>query len=87
MNDITERVDEVIKDLKREHEKLKVKAHLAKMEASDEWLELEAKLGKLDAKARELGGTTAEASKDIGAAVKLLGKEISDGFRKIAKKF
>ena len=86
MDDLKKRIDEMIANLKKERDELHVKAHLAKMEASDEWKELESKLAKLNAKGKELGGASLEASKDIGAAAKLLGEEIRDGFKKIAKR-
>jgi hypothetical protein len=76
-----------VDSLKQERDELKVKLSLAKLEAGDEWEKLEAKLAKLEAKARELGGVTVEASRDIGAAAKLLGEEVRDGFKKIAKHF
>lgn len=87
MSDIKDRIDEMVNSLKQERDELKVKLSLAKLEAGDEWEKLETKLNKLEAKARELGGVTAEASSDIGAAAKLLGEEIRDGFKKIAKHF
>ena len=87
MNDVKNRIDEMVDSLKQERDELKVKLSLAKLEAGDEWEKLEVKLTKLEAKARELGGVTAEASGDIGAAAKLLGEEIRDGFKKIAKHF
>jgi len=87
MDDVKKRIAEMVKDLKQERDELRVKVHLAKMEASDEWKQLEAKLTKLDAKARELGGATLESSKDIGAAAKLLGQEIRAGFKNLAKHF
>ena len=62
------------------------RAETAKREAADELKVLDAKLKKLEGKAKELGGATAEASKDIGAAAKLLGEEIRDGFKHIAKR-
>ena len=85
MDDVKKRVSETLKELKQEAEELRVRAHLAKMEASDEWKNIEAKLVKLESKAKELGGVTAEAAKDVGAAAKLLGEEIRDGFKKFAK--
>jgi hypothetical protein len=87
MDDLKKRVDAMLEKLKQERDELHVKAHLAKMEASDEWQALEAKLAKLDAKAKELGGATMAASKDVGAAAMLLGEEIRDGFKKVAKRF
>ncbi|MGB5337465.1 MAG: hypothetical protein WBO06_00065 [Gammaproteobacteria bacterium] len=87
MNDVRERIDAIVEELKTERDELRVKLSLAKLETSDEWEKLEAKLVKLEAKAREVGSATAAASQDVGAAAKLLGEEIRDGFRKIASHF
>ena len=87
MNEINKQMDEMARKLQHEAEELRVKVHLAKMEASDEWKDLEKKLVRFNAKAKELGGVTVEASKDIGAAAKLLGEEIRDGFKKLARHF
>lgn len=77
----------MLRDLRQERDELRVKVHLARMEANEEWQEIEQKLTKLESKAKELGGATAEAGKDIGAAAKLLGEEIRDGFKKLARHF
>lgn len=87
MNDVKKRIDAMVSDIKQERDELQVKLHLAKLDAADEWEKLEAQLVKLEAKARELGSATADASQDIGAAAKLLGEEIRDGFKKIGKHF
>jgi len=87
MNDVKKRIDEMVHELKQERDELQVKLHLAKMEAGDEWEKLGNKLAKLESKAKELGGATADASVDIGAAAKLLGGEIRDGLKKIARHF
>ena len=79
------RIEEMMNELRRERDELRVRLHLAKLEASDEWKELESKLVKLEAKAAKLGNATAEASKDVAAAVTLLGQEVRDGFKRIAK--
>lgn len=84
MSDVKKRIDEMVSELKQERDELRVKVHLAKLEAGDEWKKLEVKLAKLEAKSRELASATAEMSKDIGAAAKLLGEEIRDGFKKLA---
>lgn len=87
MSDHKKAIDEMINELKQERDELRLKLGLAKLEAKDEWVKLEEKMLKLEARARELGGVTAEASQDIGTAAKLLGEEIRDGFRKIASHF
>lgn len=86
LDDLKDRAEKLIADLKQEYGELRVKANLAKMEARDELHEIEGKLKQLETKAKEMGGATAEASKDIGAAVKLLGAEIRDGFKKVAQR-
>lgn len=85
MSDIRLSVDRMVNELKHERDELKVKLHLARMDAGDEWQKLETRLAKLDAKAQELGNATAEASHEIGAAAKLLGEEIRKGLKTIGK--
>ena len=79
--------DEMLDELKQERDELRVKLELAKMDAGDEWEKVEAKLVKLEAKAKEIGAATAEVSKEIGAAAKLLADEIRSGLKNIAKHF
>lgn len=86
LDDIKSQVNELLADLKREYGELRVQANLARREAADELHVIEAKMKQLEAKARELGGATAEASKDVGAAAKLLGEEIRDAFKEVAKR-
>ena len=87
MTDLKDRIEEMLEELRRERDELRVKLSLAKLEASDEWREIEQKLHKLEAKAREVGDATAEASKDIGAAAGRLGEEIRKGLKSVAKRF
>ncbi len=86
MNEARKYIDDMLDELRKEREELKLKLALTRMEAGDEWEKLEDKLQKLESKARELGDATAEASKGIGAAAQLLGEEIRKGFRIIAKR-
>lgn len=86
MTDVRKRIDELLKELRHERDQLRVKMNLAKLEARDEWEAIEKKITKLEAKARDVGGATAEASKDVGAAAGLLGDEIRKGFKAIARK-
>ena len=86
LDDIRESVDTMVAELRQEYGELRVKANLARREAVDELKILEAKLRKLESKGKELAGATAEASKDVGAAALLLGEELRNGFRKIARR-
>ena len=87
MDDLKDTIEDLIEDLRQERDELRVKVGLAKLEAREEWQDIETKLGHLEAKARQVGGATAEASKDIGAAARLLGEEIRKGLRSVASRF
>ena len=86
MTDIRKQIGDTLAQLKRERDELRVQMQLAKMEAGDEWKIIESRLVKLEAKAKNIGSATAESSKEIGAAAKLLAEEIRDGFRNIARR-
>lgn len=79
-------IDKAYGELKQERDELRVKVKLAKMEALEEWQEIEEKLVKLELKSKQLGKTTVEVSKDVSASARLLINEISDGFKRIIKK-
>jgi len=87
MTDLNDRIEEMLKDIRQERDELLVKLQLAKMESSDEWKKIEAKLEKLEDKAKDVAEATADASRDVAAAINLLGEEIRDAFKKIAKRF
>jgi SMC interacting uncharacterized protein involved in chromosome segregation len=84
MNDAREWMDELVQELKEERDELRVRVHLAKMEADEEWEELEEKFEKLQSKAKVIRKATADSAEDVGEAVKLLGQELKDGFKRIA---
>lgn len=86
MDNFEERIQDLIKKLKQERDELIVKMHLAKLDLEDEVQHMNDKIGSLEDKARELGSVGADASKDIMAAAKLLGEEIREGFKKMARR-
>ena len=59
--------------------------HLAKLDAGDEWKNIEEKFHRFEAKSKELGHATAQSSSEIGAAAKRLGEEILEGFKNIGR--
>ena len=76
--------DERSKGIRAELEELRdelaLKVHLASMETRDEWEKLEAKWEKFSAQAH-----LDETSGNIGEALKLLGNEIAEGYRRIKR--
>jgi len=73
--------------LATERDELIVRAHLAKLEAREEWQELEAKLDELRGKAEQAADVAGDAGQDVAAAAKLLGEEIAHGYERLRKLF
>jgi uncharacterized protein YjbJ (UPF0337 family) len=86
LEDVGDDIEDMVGKLREERDELRVRLHLAKMEASDEWRELEHKWSKLEGKAKQMRGKAAESTGDIRAAAQLLGQELKAGFKRIAKK-
>lgn len=81
-------VDEINKlqeTLKTQRDELKVKIHLAKMDAQQEWEKAERQWQQFKSKADEVGSATRESAQDVGAAAKLLGEEVLHAFGRIRK--
>jgi hypothetical protein len=66
-------------------DELRLKLHLAKAEARTEWERLETKWKELQRKLPAIETASAETGKEIGAALKLLTKELTEGYERIKK--
>jgi len=79
------RFDSMMRKLEVERDELRVKLNLAKLEARDEWDDLERKMESLKGRMKVLKDEAKEASSDVGDAFDLLADEIKDGFSKLRK--
>ena len=85
MEDLKTRLKGMMQQLETERDELKVKLGLAKLEARDEWKELETKMDALRGRMKVVGEGAKEASGDVAAAADVLAGEIKAGFAKIRK--
>ena len=69
--------------LRTERDELAVQMQLAKAEARDEWHKLEPKWEHFQSRARDAADSADEVSKDVGAALGLLGEELRRGYERI----
>jgi len=76
---------ERLADLERERDELRLKLHLAKADAKDEWARLEGKMDELRARARVAKGEASDAAEDIGDAARVLWDEIKEGFGRVRR--
>jgi len=72
-----------VQQLETERDELRVKVGLAKLEARDEWAELEKKMEAMRGRVRVVGDEARETSGDVAAAVNMLADEIKEGFARI----
>lgn len=80
-----EKLRKLTEQLEQERDQLKLKIGLAKLEARDEWHEIEGKLDSLRARARVVRDEARDAKGDVGAAAETLVDEIKEGFARLRK--
>jgi hypothetical protein len=68
----------LMEDLKRTRDEIKLKIHLGSKDVQNEWSELEKRWSAFESKA-ELD----KSAKDVSDAVKILGSELKDAFRRV----
>lgn len=83
MTDENDRTAELVEKLKQQRDELRLKIHLAKADARDEWEELEGKWEGLKERLRAAGEEASEARGDIGAAARELAAELKRGYDRI----
>jgi hypothetical protein len=87
MADWRDRWQEVLSDLERQRDELKLRLHLASKEARDEWarLALDEKLATLRQRADAAGVEARGAMKEIGDAAERLVDEVREGLERVRK--
>ncbi|MFT4564765.1 MAG: hypothetical protein ACI9BW_004535 [Gammaproteobacteria bacterium] len=74
---------ELTQKLASERDEINVQMHLAKAEAREEWERTEQKWHHFQNRAATAGDAAADASKEVGAAMRLLAHELKAGYQRI----
>jgi len=85
MTPMRDAMREMLEKLEQERDELKVRMHLGKAEAREEWDKLEARIGELRGRLDRAGNEAGDVMEDVGAAAKLLGEEIRSGFDRVRR--
>ncbi|MHB1246368.1 MAG: hypothetical protein ACYCZH_07990 [Sulfuriferula sp.] len=85
--DVREEMQKILDSLAQQRDELIVQAHLAKLEAMDEWENMEGKLTQLRAKASQVSDSAEDSAKSVKVAAKQLADEIARGYDRIRKLF
>jgi phage-related minor tail protein len=80
-----DKLDRLIANLRQQRDELRVQMHLAKADAQDEWQKLEKKWQQIEVKLERAGAEARESAGDVGTAVELVAKEIGRAYDRIRK--
>ena len=83
--DLRDDLERLAETLKQQRDELQLQMHLLSLEARQEWDKAERNWQQFRGKAEELGRVGREASKDVGAAAKLLGEELGRAYERVRK--
>lgn len=76
-------LDRLVGELQTQRDELKLRLHLAKADAKEEWEKLEKKWEHLRGKLTVVGNEAKEAGKDVLAATRLVARELKEGYERI----
>ncbi len=85
MSDGDDKLKSLLERLEQERDELKMKLGLAKLEAREEWQELEDKIQGLRGRMKVLKDEAGEAGGDVGAAFDMVAEEVKEGFARLKK--
>jgi uncharacterized protein YPO0396 len=85
--ELQERLQAQVQEFARMRDELVVQANLAKLEAREEWGELEARLAQLKAKADEAGDIAEDTAEAMADSAKEVLEELQAGYDRLRKLF
>ena len=85
MTAMREKMREMLEKLEQERDELRVRLHLGKAEAKEEWDKLDGRIAELRGRLDRAGDEAGDDLEDVGADAKLLGDEIRLGFDRVRK--
>ena len=87
MAEMREELKKLEDSLLQQRDELRVKLHLAKADARDEWEALEGKWAEAQTKFAQVRQSAGESMEEIEAAARLLGDEVLKGYERIRRLF
>jgi hypothetical protein len=81
-----EEFEKLVEKLKMERDEIKLKVHLASMDAKEEFEEAEKKWDQVKAKASEIADDAMETSEEYIAKSKIVGEELKETYSRISKR-
>lgn len=80
---LVQKSETLFKELQNERDQIKLQAHLLAMDTKEEWNELEQKYEQLKTKTSTLAEVTEDSAVEVAEAIKLVGEELREGYKRI----
>jgi SMC interacting uncharacterized protein involved in chromosome segregation len=82
---LRERLEKELGDLRVTRDELRVRMHLGKLDAQDQWEQIEKQWQHVESKLKLAGETGREVAEDIGEAASVAVEEMKEGYAKLRK--
>ena len=82
---LRERLEQELEDLRTTRDELRVRVHLGKMGAEEQWEQVEKQWQHVESKLKIVGEAGREIAGDVGEAANLAIEEIKEGYTKLRK--
>jgi SMC interacting uncharacterized protein involved in chromosome segregation len=82
---LRERLEKELEGLRATRDELRVRVHLGKLDAQDQWDQIEKKWQHVESKLKLAGETGREVAEDIGEAASVAVEEMKEGYAKLRK--
>jgi SMC interacting uncharacterized protein involved in chromosome segregation len=82
---LREKLARELEDLRATRDELRVRVHLGKLDAQDQWKQIEKQWQHVESKLKLAGETGRDVAEDIGEAASLAVEEMKEGYSKLRK--
>ena len=80
---LVQKSETLFKELQNERDQIKLQAHLLTMDTKEEWNELEQKYEQFKTKTSTLAEVPEDSAGEVAEAIKLVGEELREGYKRI----
>jgi len=82
---LREKLEEELEGLRTTRDELRVRLHLGKLDAQEQWEQVEKQWQQVESKLKLAGETGREVAEDLGEAANLAVDELKEGYAKLRK--
>ena len=82
---LREKLEKELEDLRVTRDELRVRMHLGKLDAQDQWEQIEKQWQHVESKLKLAGETGREVAENIGEAASVAVEEMKEGYAKLRK--